>query len=351
MAAVVISAIAALLLLAEGAFRVRQNIRYGTAETVDELYAVDATTGLRVPIPGTHFGGRLTINHLGFRGPEIAVPKPPGTVRIAFLGASTTFCMEVSSDEKVWPDLVTKRLEVGFPARRFDYVNGGVPGYGVQSSLSNLRRRVEPLDPDIIVIYEGLNDLSGELQDLAMAAGLIKDTKWSRENSWLARHSLLWGLAEKNFRVLKTQRDAREKLGRLTVETSSIGSRFRKDLDALVAESKKAAKIVAVASIATQLREDQTKQQQMRAAFFALYYVPFMTPDALIASYARYNAIIAEIARKYDVLLIAGEETIPGDSAHFTDTIHFSDAGSELMAARVASTIMADSRTRLLLAH
>ena len=55
--------------------------------------------------------------------------KPPGTYRIAFLGGSTTYCAEVSGDDKTWPYLVVEALKAGYPDRRFDYVNVGVPGY------------------------------------------------------------------------------------------------------------------------------------------------------------------------------------------------------------------------------
>ena len=41
------------------------------------------------PIDATQLG--FGINALGFRGPEIALRKPPGTCRIVCLGDSTTF--------------------------------------------------------------------------------------------------------------------------------------------------------------------------------------------------------------------------------------------------------------------
>ena len=72
------------------------------------------------------------------------MPKPPGRVRLAFIGASTTFCAEVSSDAAAWPDLVVETLHGRFPGTRFDYVNGGVPGYAVQRFDSELAASDRP---------------------------------------------------------------------------------------------------------------------------------------------------------------------------------------------------------------
>jgi len=337
------------LLAAEGVIRVRQTLKYGSAKTIEDYYALDRVSGLRVPIAGKA-SDRITVNQLGFRGPELAVPKPPDVVRIAFLGASTTWCAEVSSNEKVWPHIVTSALQTAFPAVSLDYVNGGVPGYTIRSIQKNLEHRVGLLAPDIIVIYEGTNDLSGEMRDLAFASGLITDTKFV-ERSWLETHSLFLHLVVKNLAILRAQHAARENRKRLDIDPAKIGSTFRRDLTELVEAAKKRANIVAVATFSTQLRPGQSTDEQLGAAVSALFYMPFMSPAGLTQAYARYNEIIREVARDTDVLLIDKADAIPGDPVHFVDTVHFSDAGSERMASHVIEALTADPAVRRLLAR
>lgn len=166
--------------------------------------------------------GRIETNSLGFRGPELRVPKPPGTVRIAFLGASTTWCAEVSGNDKVWPHLVAQDLWQAFPNSDVDYINGGVPGYGAKFSQKNLEHRVAPLQPDIVVIYHATNDMSVELRRLAVARGVVRETGVEAP-SWLSNYSLLWNLAEKNFRIWMAQRKAKAKVGRLEVDSEALG--------------------------------------------------------------------------------------------------------------------------------
>ncbi len=81
----------------------------------------------------------------------------------------------------------------------------------------------------------------------------------------------------------------------------------------------------------------------MRASASALFYMPFVTPETVIDTYARYNAIIREVARETGALLIEGENDIPGDAAHFTDSVHFSDAGSSAMAERISRALIASA--------
>jgi lysophospholipase L1-like esterase len=200
-----------LLGLAEGATRLRQWIKYGSFGQLSAVYTTDPKTNLRVPKANAETG-TIQINFLGFRGPELKNPKPAGSLRIAFLGASTTFCAEVSSNELAWPHLVAQSLQAAYPDIPIEYVNGAVPGYTVTSSLRNLQERIAPLVPDVIVIYHATNDLSVETRDMATKQGIIDDGEVEK-TSWLADYSLLWYLVEKNLRLKKLQNEAREQQG------------------------------------------------------------------------------------------------------------------------------------------
>ena len=338
-----------LALAAEFAIRYRQARIHGTAATIEKFYTVDERIGLRVPIANLTLG-HVSTNSLGFRGPEIAVPKPEGTTRVAFLGASTTWCAEVTGNDKVWAHLVAEGLRKAFDGAKIDYVNGAAPGYVVKSSLKNLEHRVEPLQPDIVVIYHATNDMSVELRRLAAAKGVIEQAK-VQPPSWLADRSLLWNLAEKNLRIWLAQRKAERNAGRLEVDAASLGGGFRGDLLALVRGAQKESRVVAVATFATRLRRGQGDEEQLQAAASALYYMPFMTPRGLIGAYERYNQVIREVASETGALLIDGETAIPGDALHFADSVHFTDAGSRAMATRVSSALGGSAEVRALLSR
>ena len=340
--AIVFLALALVCALAEGAARLRQWLKYGTPGSYAAMYRTDDTIGLRVLKAGYH-SGAVSINSAGFRGPELTTPKPAQVLRIAYLGASTTFCAEVSRDDLVWPQLVTERLRKEFPNTAFDFVNAGVPGYTVASSRLNLKHRVAALKPDIIVVYHATNDLSGEVRDLAVARGLAGAAESGRQ-SWLEQHSLLWELVVKNLRVMQAQRAAAAHVSQLTIDAAALGAGFGGELSSLLKEAAGPASRVAVATFSTQLRAEQTRHQQERAALSAFVYMPFMSIEGLISAYRRYNDIISAVASREGALLIEGETNIPGDAAHFVDNVHFNDAGSRAMADRVYASLTHDAK-------
>jgi lysophospholipase L1-like esterase len=63
--------------------------------------------------------------------------------------------------------------------------------------------------------------------------------------------------------------------------------------------------------------------------------MPYMTIETLLDGFDAYNSVIADVAAEEKVILIDGENEIPGDARHFNDSVHFTDAGSKAMAERV----------------
>lgn len=235
---------------------------------------------------------------------------------------------------------MTEAFRQRHPGRSFDYVNGGVPGHTVASSLRNLELRVAPLDPDLIVIYHGTNDLSGELRKLAKELGSGRDVS-PPEASWLSRLSLLWNLVSKNLRLLIAQRDTGSGASPVvSFEPGELGTSFREDLTRLVQAAKKMGVPVAVATFSVHMRDGQNEEQRRRAMQSAALYMPGFGAQALISAYRHYNQIVGEVARTEGFILIADENRIPGDSAHFVDSVHFTDAGNRVQAERVARVLL-----------
>ncbi len=333
---------AGILALAEGAVRVRAWIKYGSADHFDEMYYYDEQLGLKYVVPN-YRTRTVQVNSIGFRGPELEV-KSESTLRIGFLGGSTTFCAEVSGNDQVWAALLSANLQSAFPGLDVDYVNGGVPGYTLEQSLKNLERRVAPLDPDVIVIYHASNDMTGETRELAKESGILRE--FHRDPSWLARHFLLWHLAEMNLKILLVKREGDEQ--KLKLFPDDFGAEFDQKLEHLIASAQKVAEIVVVVTWTQQIREQQSPAQQLEAASSGLYYMPFMTPTSLLEAYGRYNTAIRNAATRTGAILVEEENSIPGDGAHFNDTVHFKDAGSRAMADRIARRLLESPRLKAL---
>jgi lysophospholipase L1-like esterase len=333
------------LLLAEGAMRVRQWIKYGTSSPAVSECAKDASSGLFIPAPGSDTG-RIKIDSRGFRNDELEVPKPPGRIRLVFLGASTTFCAEASSNSATWPHLVCERLRKECPGSDFDYVNAGVQGYSVEHSIRNLEHRVRPLEPDLIFFYEAANDLSCDTRTLALEAGLFSGNV--DEPSCLAKISVVASWMEKNAKVRLRMRGL-ESENQLRFDPDTLALGYRGRLLQLLRSAREVAPVVAVGTFCWQVRADQPRERQIEACNTAAYYMPWMNIDGFLSAQRAYNKAIREAAAATGAVLVEGEDEIPGDPVHFADSVHLTDAGCRAMAERVSTRILAmpEFRARL----
>src|SRR5262249_29395571 len=132
----------------------------------------------------------------------------------------------------VWPNLVTERLAARFSDVKFDFVNGGVPGYVARSSRLGFEHRVAALDPDVVIIYHATNDLSGEINGLAAAQGLAAAD--ANHAGWLERHLLIWELVAKNLKVRNAQQGAVTATHRVVVDRAKLGAEYEHDMRELV---------------------------------------------------------------------------------------------------------------------
>ena len=338
-----------LFAIAETGVRVRHYLKYGGFHGIENSYTVDKKSGLRIPKANKTTGG-ISINSLGFRGPEIDVEKPKNQIRMAFLGASTTYCAMVSNNDGVWADILTRRLRKFWPRKQFDYVNGGVPGYDVSTSLKNLRLRISQLQPDAVFIYHSTNDLSFNTRKLAKSQGLISEKDRKNDGlSWFSQYSLLSYLVEKNLRVIALQNQSDKIQGSLHYDVGEIIEPFEKDLRELVEASKKTAKFVALITFSHRIRVEQSIEERAKASITSLFYMPYMTPDGILEGFNAYNDVIRRVAREKNVYLIDNNNSILGDGVHFNDSVHFTDEGSQKMADRIFAVLTKSSQFKSLI--
>jgi lysophospholipase L1-like esterase len=100
----------------------------------------------------------LHINEHGFRGEKISLKKDPKTLRIFFMGGSTVYCMRTKY-ESSHPRILEKKLIKRYPKQKIELQNSGQDWYSTQHTLINYLFRIKDFDPDIIILFHGINDL------------------------------------------------------------------------------------------------------------------------------------------------------------------------------------------------
>lgn len=115
--------------------------------------------------PGEYNKGRdgKSVNSGGFIStPEISLEKPENTVRIVFLGGSSTAGTGKNlNDEDTWPWLVAENLREKLKGTdiKVDFINAGLSGYSTFESYGKLWSRLRFYKPDIVVVNHAWNEM------------------------------------------------------------------------------------------------------------------------------------------------------------------------------------------------
>jgi len=128
-------------------FRPMENYPYETAETYEM----------------SHHKSRVFVytNEDGFRVPSLgyALPKakPPAQLRIAVLGGSLV--QLASTFDTTLPGSLRTLLRKAYPGRDIEVINAGIQSSVSRQSLVQLLVTVVDYHPDIVILYDGGNDL------------------------------------------------------------------------------------------------------------------------------------------------------------------------------------------------
>ncbi len=152
-------------------------------------------------IPGAYTpnynGVPVSINSLGLRDHEFAIPKPSCVVRLLSLGDSVVFGFGVPNED-VYPKVLESELNRSATGGvRYEVVNAGVEGTGLDYYYRFLLLRAPRLQPDLILLGVTINDITTYPEVEASAseppASLQNSDDWLRPVSgWLVTHSQLY---------------------------------------------------------------------------------------------------------------------------------------------------------------
>jgi len=154
----------------EYAVRIIQARRLGPKAVLPNAY-MDRWTGWR----NAPDWARIDIHHnaQGFRhDSDVAVSKPPGTVRIFFTGGSAAYGCEglFPNLDPQWERLynrdlidvyLQKNLRERHPERQWEVVNVATNEYRMHQHLAMFYTRLLRYKPDLIIFMDGHNDMSG----------------------------------------------------------------------------------------------------------------------------------------------------------------------------------------------
>lgn len=102
-------------------------------------------------------------NQLGFRGPEVQIPKPAGVLRVVAMGSSTTYGLTAA--DQTYPAWLERTLHQRYGLKQVEVINAGVHGYNSWQTFINFSLRILELQPDLVIIYHVETDISPRQAD------------------------------------------------------------------------------------------------------------------------------------------------------------------------------------------
>jgi hypothetical protein len=140
-----------------------QRRRTAVFDKLDDVYVFDPVNGDEHPafrfLRNVTYPSGLQTNDFGWRGSNIGLDKPSDTIRLAFIGASTTIAAH--SDPYSYPELVGEWLNRWAAETnskvRFEVLNAAREGTNTESMRAIVQHELLPLEPDLVWFYEGSN--------------------------------------------------------------------------------------------------------------------------------------------------------------------------------------------------
>lgn len=342
--------------------------RYG-----DDFFVQNEETSHRSWSPHYFLGFYPTPNHrvganrhnsFGFRGREFAISKPENTYRIVSLGGSTTYSSGVDDFELSYPNLLEDYLrQSGFDA--VEVINAGASGYTSHQNLINLQLRVLPLLPDLIIVYQGFNDIqarfvypaskylgdrSGSLRPFVSGIVMPDVTEYSTALRILG---IRFGVtASHSAQDWHLSRRPNSYVGDIYIQQIQLGtypSGIFKEISAAeilannppVHFARNMAHMIALADhsdvnilLVTMAFDDDFHETS------GLTTRRFSTSDEFVSAMAQHNDLTLEIGARHNSPVFDLAEVFPDDHSLFTDGLHMTEKGNRARAQRIGDFVI-----------
>ena len=267
---------------------------------------------------GRFFEADIRINNRGFRGPDFPVEKADGEFRVFVLGDSATFGTLTSPEQRAWPDVLQRLVEKRLNCRGFvRVVNAGTVTYSLAHSVERLRRFIVPLKPDMVITYQGFNNLTLIDPEIALMP---------TPPDWRPRGSML--IAEAFYRTRLLSYGKRMQ----AFQKPAASIKYSDTYDRLygeIVDMGAANGFIPVLGTMSLVVDEQSPQEVID--FYGRTFVPI---NRILPALAEHNRIVERVAHRTSSVFLDTQPALSGrwNDDDFIDIIHFTQKGSNVLA-------------------
>ena len=273
--------------------------------------------------------GKPKLNNYGFIDSNFNTDKPPGLLRIACLGGSTTANMVTQGQtDYTYPDCLEMLLRQKYPGLEIEVMNFGMGGWTSAEILINFELTVLDFNPDIVLLYHGFNDL-----EPSITPGFKSDYSHARRNM---------AVKFSNYKIANLLPNIPFLHSYEYVKTRLLGTgNIRNDLFTLIRTSEPDLNLP-FQGISTEKRNISSlinicRGNKINTILSSFVYFDFMQgKDAKANKYFEgvrlENRMSKELSAEFNAPFVDIFNLMPKEERYFVDTVHFSPEGMKKMA-------------------
>ena len=306
-------------------------------------------------IPNAIRSHHININRYGLRGALPALPKPAGRTRIICIGGSTTFGFV--SDGEDWPARLQSLLSGDGD---FEVINAGRPGATTWSDFRYLRDRLVRLEPDVVVLFEGFNDLwrgvrrhFAEQEDYGSVdpelPADVQPLDLGEPRSGPVRFSFAAYLVGRllGSRIHGPDAPVGPRLapGQFHFDPAVV-SIYESNLAAMIEFCRKHGIEPIVVTFVGCDDARRSPDEQRLCLKYVLDNMPQLDAQRAQEGLDLYRQVTREVARKQNAPLVEAAARMTKDTAFYGDTVHLTPEGEDRLARVIAPEILELLRAR-----
>jgi lysophospholipase L1-like esterase len=278
---------------------------------------------------------------MGHFGRDFSTNKPPDTIRIACLGASTT-ANNIADEKKdySYPELLEQYLIKKFKdyhlSQKIEVYNCGIGGWVSTDILINFQLNILHTNPDYVILYHGCNDLH-----LYLTEDFSTDYYHGRKNlgevlpiikrAYYLPKIKFWHLYEfLKDKTLGTGNIRNDLLRLITKQNPDISRDFKN----LEIENQILKNILIIC-----------KYYKIECVLSSFCYYCYRN-DPVTVKYAEgvriENELKQKLAEEFNATFIDMAAIMPYDDKNFVDAVHFTPKGMGILAKCFGDAIIKD---------
>lgn len=286
-------------------------------------------------LPGS--SGEYDIDEAGFFGPAPTFAPPDNAHRIICMGDST-----VALGRIPYPRRLQRVLNEASPGR-FEVINAGAPGYTMAQAVRLFEGRLIHYAPDLITVQYGWSDQW--LSDRPLSRRLSQTEPRSTDMRERLRELRFYQFVEyaKSAVLPREDPSATQPVHGLGNSYQVPPAEYRQYLERIVSFGQQHGVRVALLTAPSNF-DLRNPEPFERLGYRPSNPEPKWRPDDLIATHARLNDIVRDVAKSTDAILVDLDAAFIGVSPRDTyfngDGIHPAEIGKQLIADVIAAKVL-----------